>query len=54
MMKKTLQLYLWLEGQNSIYEILILGVRGCLSICNLNAMVETSIGSEVHTATPLE
>ena len=23
-------------------------------MCNLNAMVETSIGSEVYTATPLE
>ena len=49
MMKKTLQLYLWLEGQNSIYEFLILGARG-LFAWNLNAKVEVSTGSELSTA----
>lgn len=49
MMKKTLQLYLWLEGQNSIYEILISGVRG-LFAWNLNAKVEISTGLEVTSA----
>ena len=41
-------------GPNMYILSFVLGARGCLSICNLNAMVETSIGLEVHTATPLE